>query len=78
MMSHFLHMDLHCLSMYEGCSNMNASSFIAFVTNMLQQNAIPFWKELFVTFKMTPNIKNNHYISRVSAFTNNPLSFNDL
>ena len=24
---------------------------------MLRQNVIPFWKELFVTFKMTPNMK---------------------
>ena len=42
---------------YEGCSNMNASSFIIFFTYMLRQNAIPFWKELFVAFKMAPNIK---------------------
>ena len=45
--------------MYEGCSNMNASSFITFFTYMLRQNAIPFWKDLFVAFKMTPNI-NKH------------------
>ena len=43
--------------LYEGCSNMNASSFITFFTFMLRQNVIPFWKELFVAFKMTPNIK---------------------
>ena len=42
---------------YEGCSNMNASSFITFFTYMLRQNVIPFWKELFVAFKMAPNIK---------------------
>ena len=42
---------------YEGCSNMNASSFITFFTYMLRQNAIPFWKELFIAFKMAPNIK---------------------
>ena len=42
---------------YEGCSNMNASSFIIFFTYMLRQNAIPFWKELFVAFKMAPSIK---------------------
>ena len=42
---------------YEGCSNMNASSFITFFTYMLRQNAIPFWKELFVAFKMARNIK---------------------
>ena len=42
---------------YEGCSNMNASSFITFFTYMLRQNVIPFWIELFVAFKMAPNIK---------------------
>ena len=36
---------------------MNASSFITFLTYMLRQNVIPFWKELFRAFKMTPNIK---------------------
>ena len=28
--------------LYMGCSNMNASSFISFITYMLRQNAIPF------------------------------------
>ena len=42
---------------YEGCSNMNESSFITFFTYMLRQNVIPFWKERFVAFKMAPNIK---------------------
>ena len=42
---------------YEGCSNMNASGFITYFTYMLRQNVIPFWKELFVAFKMAPNIK---------------------
>ena len=42
---------------YEGCSNMNASSFITFLTYMLHQNVIPFWIEIFVAFKMAPNIK---------------------
>ena len=36
--------------LYEGCSNMNASSFITFFIYMLRQNVIPFWKELFVAF----------------------------
>ena len=36
---------------------MNASSFITFFTYMLRQNVIPFLKELFVAFKMAPNIK---------------------
>ena len=42
---------------YEGCSNMNASSFIAVLTYMLRQNITPFCKELFVAFKMAPRIK---------------------
>ena len=29
---------------YENCSNMNASGFITFITYMLRQNVIPFWK----------------------------------
>ena len=45
------------VTLYEGCSNMNASSFITFFTFMLRQNVIHFWKELFVAFKMAPNIK---------------------
>ena len=43
--------------LYEGCSNMNASSFITFFTYMLRQNVIPVLKELFVAFKMAPNIR---------------------
>ena len=43
--------------LYEGCSNMNASSFITFFTYMLRQNVIHFWKELFLAFPMAPNIK---------------------
>ena len=42
---------------YKGCSNMNASSFITFFTYMLRKNFIPFWKELFIAFKMATNIK---------------------
>ena len=42
---------------YEDCSNMNASSFITFFTYMLRLIVIPFWKELFLVFKMAPNIK---------------------
>ena len=44
---------------YEGCSNMNASSFITFVTNMLQQNGLRFYKGLYVTFKLAPDLKKN-------------------
>ena len=45
---------------------MNASSVITFFQYMLQQNVIPFWKELFVAFKMAPTLKNAHYISRIT------------
>ena len=45
---------------------MNASSFITFFTYMLRQNVIPFWKELFVAFKVAPNIKKNSLYSRVT------------
>ena len=46
-------------SAYEGCSNMNASSFITFVTYKLRQNGIRFCKELDVTFKLAPDLKKN-------------------
>ena len=45
------------LTYYEGCSNMNASSFITFVTHMLRQNVIRFYKGLYVTFKLAPDLK---------------------
>ena len=45
------------MKLYEGCSNMIASSFITFLACMLRQNVIPFLKELFAAFKMAPNIK---------------------
>ena len=38
---------------------MNASSFITFVTNMLRQNGIRFYKGLYVTFKLAPDLKKN-------------------
>ena len=46
-------------SIYEGCSNMNASSFITFFTYMLQQNGKRFYKGLYVTFKQAPDLKKN-------------------
>ena len=53
--------------MYEGCSNMNASSFITFFTYMLRQNGKRFYKELYVTFKLAPDInKNTVYLSSYS------------
>ena len=44
---------------YEGCSNMNASSFITFFTYVLRQNGKRFYKGLYVTFKLTQNLKKN-------------------
>ena len=52
---------------YEGCSNMNASSFITFFTYMQQQNGKRFYKGLYVTFKLAPDIKKNTvYLSSYS------------
>ena len=36
---------------------MNASSFITFFTYMLQQNGKRFYKGLYVTFELAPDIK---------------------
>ena len=44
---------------YEGCSNMNANRFITFVTYMLRQNGIRFYKGFYVTFKLAPDLKQN-------------------
>ena len=38
---------------------MNASSLITFFTNMLQQNGKRFYKGLYVTFKLVPDLKKN-------------------
>ena len=38
---------------------MNASSIITFFTNMPQQNGKRFYKELYVTFKLAPDLKKN-------------------
>ena len=38
---------------------MNASSFITFVTYMLRQNGICFYKGLYGTFKLAPDLKKN-------------------
>ena len=52
---------------YEGCSNMNASSFITFFKYMLRQNGKRFYKELYVTFKLAPDLKiNSVYLSSYS------------
>ena len=61
---------------------MNASSFITFFTYMLQQNGKRFYKGLYVTFKLAPELKKNTvYLSsysplnegRVSILTNSML-----
>ena len=44
---------------YKGCSNMNASGFITFNTYMLRQNGKRFYKGLYVTFKVAPDLKKN-------------------
>ena len=44
---------------YEGCSNMNASSFITFFTYLPRQNGNRFYKGLYVPFKLTPDLKKN-------------------
>ena len=62
MYTHIFYIDyLHLQSYadYEGCSNMNASSFIIFVTHMLRQNGKRFYKGLYVTFKLAPDLKKN-------------------
>ena len=38
---------------------MNASNFITFVTYMLRQNGIRFYKGIYVTFKLAPDPKRN-------------------
>ena len=38
---------------------MNASSFITFFTYMLRQNGKRFYKALYVTFKLAPDLKKN-------------------
>ena len=56
-----------CQLLHEGCSNMNASDFITFFTYMLRQNGKCFYKGLYVTFKVAPDLKKNIvYLSRYS------------
>ena len=46
---------------------MNASRFITFVTYMLRQNGKRFYKGLYVTFKLAPDLKKNTvYLSSYS------------
>ena len=52
---------------YESCSNMNESSFITFFTYMLRQNDKRFYKGLYVTFKLEPDLKKIRYTYQVIA-----------
>ena len=52
---------------YEGCLNMNASSFITFFTYMLRQNRIRFYKGLYVTFELAPDLKKIQYTYLIIA-----------
>ena len=46
---------------------MNASSFITSVTYMLRQNGLRFYKGLYLTFKLAPDLKKNtEYLSSYS------------
>ena len=46
---------------------MNASSFITFFTYMLRQNGKRFYKGVYVTFKLAPDLKKNTvYLSSYS------------
>ena len=48
---------------------MNASSFITFGKYMLQQNGIRFYKGLYITFEMAPDLKKNTvYLSSYSTY----------
>ena len=60
---------------YEGCSNMNASSFITFFTYMLRQNGKRFYKGLYVMFKLAPDFKKNTvYLSSYSPLNEGHVS----
>ena len=52
---------------YEGCSNMNASSFITFYTYIQRRNGKRFYKGPYVILKLAPDLKKNTvYISSYS------------
>ena len=52
-------LDCWLFSIYEGCSNMNASIFITYFTYRLRQNGQRFYKGLYVTYKLAPDLKKN-------------------
>ena len=63
------------LIVYEDCSNMYASSFIIFFTYMLRQNEKSFYKGLYVTFKLVPELmKNTVYLSSYCPLNEGPVS----
>ena len=54
---------------------MNASSFIAFFTYMLRQNGKRFYKGLYVTFKLAPDLKKSTvYLSSYNPSNEGPVS----
>ena len=54
---------------------MNASSFITFFTYMLRQNGKHFYKGLYVTFKLAPDLKKNTvYLSSYSPLNEGHVS----
>ena len=54
---------------------MNASSFITFFTYMLRQNGNGFYKGLYVTFKLAPDLeKNTVYLSSYSPLNEGHVS----
>ena len=54
---------------------MNASSFIAFFTYMLEQNGKRFYKGLYATFKLTQDLKKNTvYLSSYSPLNEGHVS----
>ena len=54
---------------------MNASDFITFFTYMLQQNGNRYYKGLYVTFKLAPDIKKNTvYLSSYSLLNEGHVS----
>ena len=54
---------------------MNANSLITFVTYMLRQNGIRFYKGLYVTLKLEPNLKKNTvYLSSYSPLSESRFS----
>ena len=54
---------------------MNASSFTTFFTYMLQQNGKRFYKGLYVTFNLAPDLKKNTvYLSSYSLLNEGHVS----